>query len=521
MSCRLLANLLLVQFLVSSLVAANPATGTRAALLFDVGGDEELARQLRGPISTTLREKARLDIAPGKLSRSEHVDMELTCRVSRSGYRIDAAIVDARTRTVVARRSTTGDPEEIFDLVDELGRSVADAVGKTPYGSVAVLNFVNDAGDDSGALTSAIPEMLMTVLRQNSDLTLLDRAELESRSITAEPIMSSRMSVADAAELGRWLGADLAVIGTFTDLLSIELEATSSAGEPLERASRVGPRTGVVELATAVAADLTSSLDPRAAGSWTVAVLPFENHAENDFDPLVRGLPDMLTTTLGQSKKLTVIERVQIDKALRNFNLEISGPIDSGTAVEVGAWLGADAVIIGSFLRFGRVFRFDARMIDAETGEVMVAQSARGGESEVLAVVDSLGRQLRRRFDEREGGGSEQVGTLRVLVRIVKSEMGERPLYHHICKLFVDGDFTGLSPIITDADEWTQVFEKKVRTGPHRLEIVHGFVRDEGWDGQMPEQPRRFVPVVEPGAVTTVKYSFEVGWFSDQYVYEP
>jgi hypothetical protein len=108
MSCRLLANLLLVQFLVSSLVAANPATatGTRAALLFDVGGDEELARQLRGPISTTLREKARVDIAPGKLSRPEHVDMELTCRVSRSGYRIDAAIVDARKRSSTSLMSS-------------------------------------------------------------------------------------------------------------------------------------------------------------------------------------------------------------------------------------------------------------------------------------------------------------------------------------------------------------------------------------------------------------------------------
>ena len=369
MSYHLLSNLLLGQLLASLLVAASPATatGTRATLLFDVGGDEELTRQLRGPISTALREKTRLDIDPGKLSRSEHVGMELTCRVSRSGYRIDAAIVDTRTRTVVARTSTTGNPEEIFDLVDELGRSVADAVGKTPYGSVAVLDFVNDAGDDSGALTSAISEMLMTVLRQTSDLTLLDRAEIGSRSITAEPIMSSRTSVADAVELGRWLGAELAVIGTFTDLLNIELEAASSAGEALERASRVGPRTAVVELATAVAADLTSSLDPRAAGSWTVAVLPFENHAANDFDPLVRGLPDMLTTSLGQAQKLTVIERVQIDKALRNFDLEMSGPIDSGTAVEVGAWLGADAVIIGSFLRFGRVFRFDARMIDAET----------------------------------------------------------------------------------------------------------------------------------------------------------
>lgn len=519
----LLVRALLVQFLVSSLAAGGlaAAVGTRAALQFDVGGDVELTGKLRGPLSSALR-KSNLDIASGGNRRTQPVDLKVTCRVQRSGYRLDVVVVDARSRAVVARRSKVGDPEEIFDLIDALGRSVADAADATTglYGTVAVLDFLNEAGDDSGALTGAIPEMLMTVLRQSSDLTLLDRPESGERIGALEPVISSRMSIADAAELGRWLGADLAVMGTLTDLLHVEIEAVSSEGERLESVSRVGLRTSVVELATAVAADLPLVLDPRAAG-WAVAVLPFENHAENDFDPLVRGLPDMLMTTLGEAAELTVIERVQIDKALRNFNLEMSGPIDSDTAVEVGAWLGADAVILGSFLRFGGVFRFDARMIDAQTGEVMVAQSARGGESEVLAVVDSLGHQLQRRFDEREGGKNEEMGTLRVLVRIVKSEMGERPLYHHICKLFVDGDFAGLSPVVGNVDEWTSLFEKRVRAGPHRLEVVHGYVRDEGWDGQMPQQPRRFVPVVEPGAVTTVKYTFEVGWFSDQYVYEP
>ena len=60
---------------------------------------------------------------------------------------------------------------------------------------------------------------------------------------------------------------------------------------------------------------------------------------------------------------------------MRNFNVEMSGPIDSETAVEVGNWFGADTVVIGSFLRFGEIFRRDARMIDAQTGEVTVAES--------------------------------------------------------------------------------------------------------------------------------------------------
>ena len=63
------------------------------------------------------------------------------------------------------------------------------------------------------------------------------------------------------------------------------------------------------------------------------------------------------------------------EAAMRNFNVEMSGPIDSETAVEVGNWFSADTVVIGSFLRFGEIFRRDARMIDAQTGEVTVAES--------------------------------------------------------------------------------------------------------------------------------------------------
>ena len=51
--------------------------------------------------------------------------------------------------------------------------------------------------------------------------------------------------------------------------------------------------------------------------------------------------------------------------------------------------------------------------------------------------------------------------------------------------------------------------------------FVHGYVQDGQWDGRMPEQPERFNPVVEPGGRTTIRYTYNVGWFEDQYVYEP
>lgn len=75
--------------------------------------------------------------------------------------------------------------------------------------------------------------------------------------------------------------------------------------------------------------------------------------------------------------------------------------------------------------------------------------------------------------------------------------MGERPVYHYICKLYVDGDYMGLSSVLADADRWTLLFDKGIRSGACRVEIVHGCVQDGQWDDRMPEQPERFYPVVE------------------------
>ena len=197
-----------------------------------------------------------------------------------------------------------------------------------------------------------------------------------------------------------------------------------------------------------------------------------------------------------------------------------AGAIDPETAVEVGAWLGADAVVLGSFLRFGNVFRIDARMIDAETGEVLAADSESGAEDAVMGMVDALGGQLVARFAERVPADAGGTGSLEVLFRMTKAEMGERPSYYHLCKLYVDGKFMETSPLVDGLDEWVALFSRNLRSGAHRVQVVHGFASDRDWDGRMPLQPDSFEIRIEPGATATVRYTFEVGWFKDSYIYD-
>lgn len=251
-----------------------------------------------------------------------------------------------------------------------------------------------------------------------------------------------------------------------------------------------------------------------------VAILDFENYASGLYDSFVRGLADMLMTSLGQGEKLTVIERAQIEKAMENFHVEMSGPIDAEKAVEIGRWLGADAVLLGSFTRFGGQFRIDGRLIQAQTGELIVAEQVRGGEDEVMAMVDTLGSRLLARLGVRNAAEAGGTGTLRIRFIVTKTEMGERPVYFHICKVYVDGQYRGTTSPVEQAEEWHSIFADEVPAGGHRVEVVHGYVLEGKWDGEMPDQPRVFKVEVEPEGTATIQYSYEVGWFADQYVYK-
>jgi len=256
-----------------------------------------------------------------------------------------------------------------------------------------------------------------------------------------------------------------------------------------------------------------------AAEKYKVAVLHFANYAGQDHERFARSLSDMLMTSLGKAEQLTLIERIQIERAMDNFAMELSGAVDAETAAEIGKWLGADAVVLGSFTQFGESYRIDARLIDGRTGAILVAENVRGAKDEVMGLVDQLGERLRSRLIEREIAVEGSTGFLQIRFVITKTEMGERPVYHHICKVYVDGKFVGLGKPVLGAEQWTTLFADELAAGKHIVDVVHGYVRDNKWDGEMPEQPRVFHINIEPGAEVSIQYSFEVGWFGDRYIY--
>ena len=147
-------------------------------------------------------------------------------------------------------------------------------------------------------------------------------------------------------------------------------------------------------------ADLVLNLPPYSGEKLTIAVLDLNNQSEFDDPRIGRGIANMLVTALVNSDRFTVVERNPeiIQKMLEEQALGLSGVIDPATAVKVGRMLGAKGVVIGEVSEFGiqktgvfvglggkktittRVV-IDARMVDVETGRIIIAAPGFGQSS--------------------------------------------------------------------------------------------------------------------------------------------
>jgi len=146
------------------------------------------------------------------------------------------------------------------------------------------------------------------------------------------------------------------------------------------------------------------ALDPRQLPEKSIAVLNFRNLGGNaGFDPLAKGLADMVITDLSQVKALTVIERSRMQALLEEMGLGQTGLVDKQTAPRVGQLLGVKKVLQGSFLDLaGGRLRLDANLADAAArasqpiGETSgeLARFFRLEKNLVFKVIDELDIQL-------------------------------------------------------------------------------------------------------------------------------
>jgi len=119
----------------------------------------------------------------------------------------------------------------------------------------------------------------------------------------------------------------------------------------------------------------------------TVAVSYFDNNTgKAEYDPLAKGLADMLITDLGQLQALRVVEREKLNQILAELKLSRSKFIDPKTAQRVGKGLAAQFILSGGYTLAGDTIRIDARVFNVETGAVLTSERVEGKKDEFFAL---------------------------------------------------------------------------------------------------------------------------------------
>ncbi|MCJ7812186.1 CsgG/HfaB family protein, partial [bacterium] len=126
---------------------------------------------------------------------------------------------------------------------------------------------------------------------------------------------------------------------------------------------------------------------PVFAADNTLAILDFENNSffnPEEYQPLAKGLSEMMITELNQVEALQVVERQKLRSLIDELKLSQSGILSEESSVEVGKMLGAQHLVFGSYMVTpDKKIRIDVRIVKVETGLTIKASQVTGKEKEL------------------------------------------------------------------------------------------------------------------------------------------
>jgi TolB-like protein len=115
------------------------------------------------------------------------------------------------------------------------------------------------------------------------------------------------------------------------------------------------------------------------ADTKIVAISYFDNTSGLEkYNPLSKGLADMLITDLSNVKSIQIVEREKLESLLKEIDLGEGKFIDPNTAQKLGRGLGAEYILTGAFLSIDPMMRIDARIMEVATGKIIGAEEVTG-----------------------------------------------------------------------------------------------------------------------------------------------
>ena len=126
-----------------------------------------------------------------------------------------------------------------------------------------------------------------------------------------------------------------------------------------------------------------------------IGVVEFDNKTAYGKGRLGSSASDILITELVKSGKFIVVERGRLEKLMAEQKFQAQGMVDSQTAVKLGKIMGLEAIVLGTVSQFGvkteghdylikqgkrqiAEVTVEIRVVDVETGQVILADSGKG-----------------------------------------------------------------------------------------------------------------------------------------------
>ena len=131
-----------------------------------------------------------------------------------------------------------------------------------------------------------------------------------------------------------------------------------------------------------------------AEGKQTVALLEFEGRGISELE--AKTLTDRLMSEMVNTDAVIMVERNQMDEILNEQGFQQSGCTSSECAAEVGALLGVQNMVSGSFGKLGNSYTIDAKMFSVETGATIrtVSKTYKGPVDNLLTVIEVVGWEI-------------------------------------------------------------------------------------------------------------------------------
>ncbi len=111
----------------------------------------------------------------------------------------------------------------------------------------------------------------------------------------------------------------------------------------------------------------------------SVVVISFENQTgEKSYDYLRKAIPNLLITSLEQSKYLSVMTWERMHDLLKQIGKEDTEDIDRELGFELCLMDNVAAIVLGSFVKAGDVFATDVKVLDVKTKKLLKSAQSKG-----------------------------------------------------------------------------------------------------------------------------------------------